>query len=68
MANLKIKEAYEAVFDENGNIKVCGRTACINLIEACEEEDQETYFGNKKTGVLCENNYERMKELYLNSK
>ena len=35
MANLRFKEAFEVVFDENGNVKLCGRVACKRLIKVC---------------------------------
>lgn len=68
MANLRIKEAYEAVFDEDGNIKACGRAACIRLIEACQEKDQKTYFGDKDTGILNLSTFDKIKQLYLDEK
>lgn len=68
MPNLTIKEAYEAVFDEQGYMKACGREACIRLIEACEAKDQQTYFGDKKTGKLCLSNLDVIVRLYLDEK
>ena len=68
MANLSIKEAYEAVFNEDGTMKACGREACIRLIEACEAKDRETCFGNKKTGEICLSNIPIIKRLYLDEK
>ena len=54
-------KAYEEVFDENGNIKVCGRNACKNLISIAEMTDPATNYGNKNTGFI---NTENMKKLY----
>ena len=64
MANLKFKEAFEAVFDENGNVKLCGRETCKQLIKACTDLEPRTYFGNPITGQLNLKSYPRMKKLY----
>jgi len=39
---------YNTVFDSDGNIKACGRKACIALMEACHELTGRptTDFGN----------------------
>lgn len=68
MANLSIKEAYEAVFNEDGTMKACGREACRRLIEACEAKDQDTYFGDKRTGKICLSNISVIEKLYLDEK
>ena len=64
MANLRFKEAFEAVFDENGNVKLCGREACKRLIKDCMELEPETYFGNPITGQINLNSYPIMKKFY----
>ena len=64
MANLSIKEAYEPVFNEDRTMKACGREACRRLIEACEAKDQETYFGDKRTGKICLSNISVIEKLY----
>lgn len=52
MADEKLTKAYESVFDTQGNVRVCGRKACITLIEECEKKDSYTYFGNKENGRM----------------
>ena len=39
---------YDAVFDSEGNVKACGRRACIRLMEACHNFTGRptTDFGN----------------------
>ena len=64
MANLTIKEAYEAVFNESGAIKPCGREAGRKLIEVCEAKEPTTYFGDKKTGKICLSNIDVIQRLY----
>lgn len=55
-------EAYEAVFDENGDVRKCGRNACIRLIELCRQRNHMLYFGNPETGVMEKEN---IKMLYM---
>lgn len=64
MAGKNLKEAYEKVFDAQGNVRACGRKACVELIEECEREQPYTYFGDTKTGRM---NIEAIKEV-INSK
>lgn len=45
-------EQYNKVFDENGNVKACGREECMNLINMCKVEDPLTDFGNPLTGMM----------------
>lgn len=48
-----LKEKYNKVFDKNGEIKVCGRDACKNLIQECERKFGENIdFGNADTGMM----------------
>ena len=68
MADLKLKKAYETVFNKDGTMKVCGREACKNLIEACQTIDPETYFGDMETGMICLDNFEQIKKLCLGEK
>ena len=52
---------YNEVFNKDGNIKVCGRDKCIELIQLSEKICPETgKFGSKKTGYL---NVEEIKKL-----
>lgn len=52
MANEKLTKAYGKVFDAQGNVRACGREACIALIEECEKIESYTYFGDVKTGRM----------------
>lgn len=54
------KEAYNNVFDENHNIRFCGRQKCIELIEAAEKVQKGSY-GNVYTGLL---DIDNVKSLY----
>ena len=47
---------YSEVFDEQGNVKACGREKCIELIEICSELDPFNYYGDSKLGFLNEKN------------
>lgn len=54
-------EIYAKVFDENGNIKNCGRTVCIQLISLAKQVGTDEDYGNADTGFI---NVEPMKALY----
>lgn len=47
---------YSEVFDEQGNVKACGREKCLELIEICSELDPFNYYGDCKQGFLNEEN------------
>ena len=47
---------YSEVFDEQGNVKACGREKCLELIEICSELDPFNYYGDSKLGFLNEEN------------
>ena len=48
-----LKHQYNVVFDEDGNVKACGRKACSKLIELCEmATNGQMDFGNKETGMM----------------
>ena len=49
--NSELTKAYDAVFDENGQIKTCGRTACINLIVLMRNYTTEDV-GDEVTGKI----------------
>lgn len=54
---MRIFQLYDAVFDAHGNIKVCGRQTCQELIIACQQASQEPRdFGNATTGMMNVNN------------
>ena len=50
---------YHKVFDENGNVKACGREACIDLINMCKVEEPLTDFGNPMTGMMNVENIQK---------
>ena len=54
-----IKKLYNNVFDSMGNIKLCGREKCMDLIIACEEAQKGVDFGNKKTGMMNVDNIKK---------
>jgi hypothetical protein len=56
----ELKAAYDAVFNEDGTMKTCGRKACINLISLMMEHSSEDV-GNLDTGMI---NPEVMKSEY----
>ena len=47
----ELKDAYQAVFDENDQIKNCGRVACMRLIHIMKMYSTENV-GNPDTGTL----------------
>ena len=64
MANSKFREAFETVFDENGNVKLCGREACRRLIKSAMELNPKINFGNPVTGQINLESYPLLKKLY----
>ena len=53
MEKLEIfKQQFEKVFDEEGNVKACGREACKELINMCKVQDSQTDFGDPMTGMM----------------
>lgn len=46
-----LKAAHDAVFDENGQIKNCGREVCINLINLMRTYTTKDV-GNENTGKI----------------
>ena len=59
--NEELQTLYKTVFDENGNVKLCRREACKDLIEAFSKIFPEKDFGNQKTGYM---NVDVMHETY----
>lgn len=59
---------YDTVFDEKGNVKVCGREATSSLIDLCIAIDFASgsdYYGDPESGAM---NVEHVKELYTKIK
>lgn len=53
----EFKTLYSEVFDENGNVRNCGREKCKKLINACQTMYEEKYgktkdFGNNENGFM----------------
>jgi len=46
-----LKAAYNAVFDEAGQIRACGRAACIHLINVMKGFSSENV-GDESTGFI----------------
>ena len=64
MKEQELKElslAYDRVFDKKGEIKVCGRFACMNLISLMKRYSLEDV-GDEETGKI---NIETMTREYL---
>lgn len=58
MTKEEIKKMYSEVFDENGQVKLCGREKCKDLISAMSQLFPNVDFGSLKTGFM---NVENMK-------
>lgn len=57
---IEFRKKYREVFDDNGNIKACGRKKCIELIELAKTIQPGNY-GNSKTGFI---NIDNIIDLY----
>lgn len=58
----KFNKQYKVVFNDNGEIKVCGRDACKELISLAEKIDKENApYGDHKDGFV---NIDKMHALY----
>ena len=47
----KLRKAYNAVFDKNGQVKNCGRDACSRLIHLMKKHSAENV-GDEHKGIL----------------
>jgi hypothetical protein len=48
-----VEKLYNNVFDVNGEIKLCGRNRCKDLIFACQEKfGKDIDFGSISTGMM----------------
>ena len=43
---------YDLVFDENGNIKACGREICKELIVLANQIEKNVKHGDETTGMM----------------
>ncbi len=57
----ELSSAFDAVFDNEGQIKACGRYACMNLINLMKKYSSEDV-GDEETGRI---NIETMKNEYF---
>lgn len=48
----QILNLYNEIFDENGNVKSCGRKKCKQLINLLTEEYPDRKFGDSNTGFM----------------
>lgn len=53
---------YHKVFDENENIKPCGRRVTSKLIGLAQQLEADTYFGNTETGYMHVESIHRLKK------
>ena len=64
-----LAEAYHRVFDENHQVKLCGRDACTNLVAQLHDLQHlfvDVDFGSSETGVLnVDQIYKSIVEDYL---
>lgn len=54
-------EKYDVVFDESGDVKLCGRNACRDLIFAAAAISPNQNFGDVNSGYM---NVENIKKLH----
>ena len=53
------KQAFDEVFEPDGNIRSCGREACKKLITIMQEQFPGVDFGNLETGCMNVENIKR---------
>lgn len=64
----KFFEYYNRVFDSNGNILLCGREACKDLIIAGLAVNEKGDFGNISTGMMNVSEIKSLHRLLMESK
>ena len=57
----KLKDEYQDVFTEDGNVKACGRILCQHLMYTLKKFRPNAELGNLETGVM---NVEVVKNVY----
>lgn len=62
--NKEIAYQYDKVLTEEGELKLCGREACKELIILLKEEHPHEYFGNETTGQLDIETVRKYQERY----
>ena len=59
----ELTRLYNEVFDENGNVKACGRQSCISLIKYMQNYTADN-LGDQITGFMnvdaIKSNYEKL--------
>jgi hypothetical protein len=48
----ELKDSYQAVFDEDGNVRACGRALCMRLMFSLKRFRPKADLGNFDTGVM----------------
>lgn len=61
----KLKELFTKVFNEDGSVKLCGREACVEIIEVCEQLSGEVC-GDKIRGYMYTDKIEEVYKKYTN--
>lgn len=57
----ELLEKYNQVFDEKGEVKLCGRDKCKLLILECEKYDNlNLIYGNSETGMMNIDNIKKL--------
>jgi len=53
---------YDLVFDEHGEILLCGRLQCITLIELCDgfNQKKDIDYGDNNTGMMNVQNIKKL--------
>ena len=59
----RFKMLYNQAFDENGNVKACGREVCRELILLANQIEKNVKHGDEHT---CMMDIDSIKKLYLN--
>lgn len=56
----RLIQLYNDVFDTQGNIKLCGREKCIDLIMESKKVDGAGYYGDVTTGIMQVDNIKKL--------
>ena len=59
----RFKILYQEVFDEEGNVKACGRSVCQELILLANQIEKDISHGNANTGMM---DIDAIKKLHSN--
>ena len=57
----ELKDDYQAVFDEDDNVKACGRALCLRLMYTLKKFRPNAELGNFETGEM---NIKVVKDVY----